>query len=167
MRNGFLLLFFTFQVRPRHFWLPNHAFHHAQLPDAMSRKLVWKMVCVNSSEVGSGCGEQGCTSPWRSPRTTLLLHLWESPPMHSHYSNNLFLVFLPGVTIVIRLRLSHFWTFWLQVKAQLLQWLNLWGTSFASCMYCSFYCQLSLELCFLASDWLKTSAFSCNSSAKL
>ena len=63
LRNGFLLLFFTFQMRPRHFLLPNHAFHHAQLPDAMSRKLVWKMVCVNSSDVGSGCGEQGCTSP--------------------------------------------------------------------------------------------------------
>ena len=106
--------------------------HGFQMPIVL--KVMWKMVCVYSFQVGPGFGEQGCISPWRSPRTTLLLHLRESPPMHSHFSNNLFPVFLPGVTIVIMLRLSHFWTFWLQVKAQLLQWLNLWGTFFASCL---------------------------------
>ena len=57
----------------------HHAFYQARLSDAVL-KVMWKMVCVNSFQVGPGFGEQGCISPWRFPRTTLLLHLRESPP---------------------------------------------------------------------------------------
>ena len=52
----------------------NHGF---QMPIVL--KVMWKMVCVYSFQVGPGFREQGCISPWRSPRTTLLLHLRESP----------------------------------------------------------------------------------------
>ena len=152
-------------MRPRHFLLPNHAFHHAQLPDAMSRKLVWKMICVNSSEVGSGCGEQGCTSPWRSP-TTLLLHLWESPPCIPIIQTISFWSFcqvLPswsGWDWVIfepfnckwRLDCSSDWTcevYFLPVACYFIYWIVLLYTFNMGHRDCSFYCQLSLELCFL------------------
>ena len=103
--------FFTLQMRTRWFWLAKSScFLSSTAFRCHVLKVMWKMVCVNSFQVGPGFGEQGCISPWRFPRTALLLHLRESPPppMHSHFSKNLFPVFLPGVTIVIMLRLSHF-----------------------------------------------------------
>lgn len=101
--------FFTLQMRTRWFWLAKSSCFLSSTAFCHVLKVMWKMVCVNSFQVGPGFGEQGCISPWRFPRTALLLHLRESPPpMHSHFSKNLFPVFLPGVTIVIMLRLSHF-----------------------------------------------------------
>ena len=128
--------FFTLQMRTRWFWLAKSScFLSSTAFRCYVLKVMWKMVCVNSFQVGPGFGEQGCIYLHEDLQELPSSCILENPlPMHSHFSNNLFRVFLPGVTIVIILRLSHFWTFWLQVKAQLLQWLNLWGTFFASCL---------------------------------
>ena len=73
--------FFTLQMRTRWFWLAKSScFLSSTAFRCYVLKVMWKMVCVNSFQVGPGFGEQGCISPWRFPRTTLLLHLRESPP---------------------------------------------------------------------------------------
>ena len=73
--------FFTLQMRTRWFWLAKSScFLSSMAFRCHVLKVMWKMVCVNSFQVGPGFGEQGCISPWRFPRTTLLLHLRESPP---------------------------------------------------------------------------------------
>ena len=76
--------FFTLQMRTRWFWLAKSScFLSSTAFRCYVLKVMWKMVCVNSFQVGPGFGEQGCISPWRFPRTTLLLHLRESPPPHA------------------------------------------------------------------------------------